>query len=101
MDFICDHYNKEYDLPNISKGACAKVVGHITDDQNYKVSFKDQILVNAKASDITEGILYDRPYEIIDANSKQTKDNIEKIKHPIFREALRLLNVKPSNIEIC
>ena len=79
VDFICDHYNKEYDLPNISKGACAKVVGHITDDQNYKVSFKDQILVNAKASDITEGILYDRPYEIIDANSKQTKDNLEKI----------------------
>ena len=62
-----------------SQGACAKVVGHITDDKNYRVSFKDQILVNAKASDITEGILYDRPYEIIDANSKQTKDNLEKV----------------------
>ena len=60
---ILDHYNQEFAFPKISNGACASVIGKITEGGQYKVSYKGETLVNAKASDITRGIVYDRPHE--------------------------------------
>lgn len=58
---ILAHYNEEFALPKVSKGACACLVGKIRDDGQYTVSFKNELLINAKAKDITEGLVYDRP----------------------------------------
>lgn len=60
---ILDHYNKTFDFPNISEGAAACVVGKIRDDGQFKVTYKGQILVDAKAKEVTEGLVYDRPYK--------------------------------------
>ena len=64
---ILDHYNKRYDLNNVSKGAQASVIGKITKDTKYIVESKDEIIVDAEASQVTKGFLYDRPF---------TKNNI-------------------------
>ncbi len=61
VDFILDHYNTIWQLPNISFGAKASVIGKIRSDDQYVVHFFDQKIISAKASDITRGILYDRP----------------------------------------
>jgi phosphoribosylformylglycinamidine synthase II len=61
-DFILHHYNHTFALPDISAGACAKVVGKIRADGQYIVKYLGQELVNARASDVTKGILYDRPF---------------------------------------
>ena len=60
---ILDHYNKTFDFPNISEGAAACVVGKIRDDGQFKVTYKGQVLVDAKANEVTEGLVYDRPYQ--------------------------------------
>lgn len=62
VDMVLNHYNKTFALPEISAGACAAVVGKIRTDHQYVVKYLDEVIVNAKASDITKGILYDRPY---------------------------------------
>ncbi len=62
VDLVLNHYNKTFALPEISYGACAAVVGKIRTDHQYVVKYRDEIIVDAKASDITKGILYDRPY---------------------------------------
>lgn len=59
---ILDHYNKEWDLPNVSVGARASHVGKVKKG-NYVLKYKDEVLVDAKPSDITRGIQYDRAYE--------------------------------------
>lgn len=62
VDLILNHYNQTFALPDISYGAQAKVVGKIRTDDLYVVKHHGQTIVNAKASDITKGLLYDRPY---------------------------------------
>lgn len=63
-DEIVHHYNHTFDLPKVSSGACARVIGKIRNDGLYVVNYQGQEIVRAKASDITRGIVYDRPYEI-------------------------------------
>jgi len=60
---ILEHYNKVFDLPGISEGAQASVIGKIRDDGQYIVHNGDDEIVNAPAPEITEGFLYNRPYE--------------------------------------
>ena len=58
---ILDHYNKEWDLPGVSVGARASLVGKVTRG-NYVAKFGDQILIDAPASDVTRGVQYQRAY---------------------------------------
>jgi len=65
---ILDHYNKVFDLPGVSEGAQASVVGKIRNDGQYIVHNADEKIVNAKAKEVTEGFLYDRPFETRNSN---------------------------------
>jgi len=65
---ILDHYNKVFDLPGVSEGAQASVVGKIRNDGQYIVHNADEEIVNAKAKEVTEGFLYDRPFEARNSN---------------------------------
>ena len=60
---ILDHYNTVFDLPGVSTDARASVVGKIRNDGQYIVYNGDEEIVNATAKEVTEGFLYDRPYE--------------------------------------
>jgi len=65
---ILDHYNNVYDLPGVSEGARASVVGKIRNDGQYIVHKGDEEIVNAKAKEVTEGFLYNRPFEARESN---------------------------------
>lgn len=58
---ILDHYNKEWDLPTVAENARASVIGKVTKG-NYVLKYKDDIVCDAPATAITEGLRYDRPY---------------------------------------
>ena len=60
---IVDHYNKVFDLPGVSEGAQASVIGKIRSDGQYIVHNGDEEIVNAPAAEVTEGFLYNRPFE--------------------------------------
>ena len=70
-ELIINHYNNTFDFPNISKGARASVVGKIKDGGQYTVFYKGQKIVDAKASDVTAGIVSERKYENRDLNLKE------------------------------
>jgi len=61
---ILDHYNKVFDLPGVSAGAMASVIGKIRADGQYIVHSGNEEIVNVPAAEVTEGFLYDRPYEV-------------------------------------
>lgn len=63
VDHILRHYNETFALPEVSEGACAAVIGKIRTDGLYVVHFQGKELVRARVSDITKGIVYDRPYK--------------------------------------
>ena len=60
---IVDHYNKVFNFPGVSEGAQASVIGKIRNDGQYIVHNGNEEIVNALAAEVTEGFLYDRPYE--------------------------------------
>ncbi len=59
---ILEHYNKTFDLPSVAEGAGAKVIGMVRADGQYVVKYKGEKVVDAKASDVTRGLLYDRKF---------------------------------------
>lgn len=62
VEMILKHYNETFAMPQVSEGARASVVGKIRTDGMYVVNYQGKQLVNAKAHDVTQGILYDRPF---------------------------------------
>ncbi len=57
---ILTHYNDTFALPQIADGACAAVIGKIRCDGQYVVHYHGNELVNAKAHEVTKGIVYNR-----------------------------------------
>lgn len=83
---ILKHYNEEWDLPNVSVGARASLVGKVKKG-NYTVSYKGQVLIDADPEAITKGLLYDRPHQA--PNTTHTEPNLPE---PNYEEtALKLL----------
>jgi len=74
---ILNHYNKTWDLPKVSKGAQASVIGRVTKGDKYiaKKFKNNKYFVNARACDITRGLKYDRLV-------KKTKIKIQDSKVP-------------------
>ncbi len=62
-NFIVDHYNAVFDLPGVSAGSMASIIGKIRNDGQYIVHNGSEEIVNAPAKDVTEGFLYNRPFE--------------------------------------
>ena len=62
-NFIVDHYNAAFDLPGVSAGSMASIIGKIRNDGQYIVHNGNEEIVNAPAKDVTEGFLYNRPFE--------------------------------------
>ncbi|WP_454781663.1 phosphoribosylformylglycinamidine synthase subunit PurL [Legionella sp. WA2022007384] len=62
VETFLKHYNERFALPEICDGAQATVVGTIRNDGLYVVKAQGKEIVSARAQDITQGILYDRPY---------------------------------------
>lgn len=59
---ILDHYNQTYALPAVSRGARAATIGKIRPDGQFRVFAGEALLVDAKARDVTAGLLYNREY---------------------------------------
>ena len=60
---VLQHYNDEFQLPRVSRGAKACVIGKIHAGDQYRVMYQGEPLVQAKAHDITQGIVYERPLQ--------------------------------------
>ena len=61
---IIDHYEKKWELGYVADKAGASLVGKIRADGQYVVRYKGEVLCDLPAKLVTQGILYDRPYEI-------------------------------------
>ena len=80
---IIDHYNTKFDLPTVSSGAKASVIGKIRNNKNYVVHNGDEKIVDALAEEVTKGFLYDRKSERPNHNFQEpnipTPNNFDKI----------------------
>lgn len=68
-EHILKHYNEDWDLPSIAENARASLAGKVTEGGIYKLTYKGQTVVEAKALDITCGLQYARPTKEMECNS--------------------------------
>lgn len=73
---IVDHYNIKYNLPEVSDGAMASVIGKIRSDGQYIVHSNGEIIVDAKASQVTKGFLYKRPFRPSNIKIEPSKPSV-------------------------
>ena len=59
-DHILRHYNEIWDLPSVAENAKASLIGKVRNDPIYKVTYKGETVIEAKALDITCGLQYNR-----------------------------------------
>jgi phosphoribosylformylglycinamidine synthase len=69
---ILDHYNKKFDLPNVSLLAKAKVIGKIIKDPHYTVYANNKKIVDGPIKKINEGFVYRRPLKSIKTVKKNS-----------------------------
>lgn len=61
-EFILNHYNVKWNLPLVCENARASKIGKVAHG-NYVLKYNGEVMCDAKSEHITEGFLYDRPYE--------------------------------------
>jgi len=59
-DRVLEIYNRDFALPSLYEGACARRIGKVTDDGVYRLRMGDRLLCEAPVSTITTGVRYDR-----------------------------------------
>ena len=57
-------YNETFSLPVIARGACAAVIGTVTDTGRYVASHRGNVVVDLPLDFLTEGVRYNRPYTV-------------------------------------
>ncbi len=74
---ILKHYNETWELGSVAERAAAVVVGKVTSDGRYVLRYQGEVICDARATDITEGLRYDRPVKPI----------VKKLSEPAINEA--------------
>lgn len=54
-------YNEDFDLPGVYPGACAAVIGRVTDDGRYRAAWKGEVVVDLPISILDESPVLERP----------------------------------------
>src|ERR1700736_4171447 len=57
-------YNETYSLPRIARGACAAVIGKVTESGRYVARYRDEIVMDVDLEFLTGGVRYHRPYAV-------------------------------------
>ncbi len=90
---ILDHYNNKYDFPGVSNLAQARVIGKIRDDNQYIVHNNGEEIVNAPATEVTRGFLYNRPFKKPENNFYEPQISEPKDYNKILLELLSHENI--------
>jgi phosphoribosylformylglycinamidine synthase len=75
--FVVDHFMVKWDLPKVAGNAGASVVGKVLSDDQFRLKFGDEVLCDAPASLITNGILYARAHEARPESTDITKVSLK------------------------
>ena len=67
-EFFLDHFNTRWDFPQVSALAQASRIGKVLSGGRYTAFYKEEKVCDARAKDITEGIVVDRPLSSVQKN---------------------------------
>lgn len=87
---ILHHYNDVWDLPGVAEKARATVVGTVTEDDMYTITYQGEVVCSARSEDITSGLQYVRP----------TKDPARSFSEPAITVDGKMVTVNGKTLSI-
>ncbi|MFH1564914.1 MAG: phosphoribosylformylglycinamidine synthase subunit PurL [bacterium] len=89
---ILDHYNNKWELPKVSSGARASIIGKVTDG-NYVVKYNGVKIVDIEPKSLCGGLRYDRKVERQEIKGKEEKILAPKNLNDLLKKVLAHENV--------
>ncbi|MEK6984739.1 MAG: AIR synthase-related protein, partial [Nanoarchaeota archaeon] len=86
-------YNDDFELPIISLGAGAFVIGKVTKQQDYALKYNGKVVCNAPIKIVTQGIKYERQKRVPKRNFKEPNLKEPKDYSNVLLSVLRHPNV--------
>jgi phosphoribosylformylglycinamidine synthase len=92
-------YNETYSLPRIARGACAAVIGKVTETGRYVARHRGEVVMDVDLGFLTGGVRYSRPYvlpyvpvETVEerdaANERTFRDDVGASPFPLLKKVL-------------
>jgi phosphoribosylformylglycinamidine synthase II len=89
-------YNEMYSLPRIARGACAAIIGKVTDTRRYVARYRNETVMDVDLEFLTGGVRYSRPYvlpEIVPESDEERHQGYWPIAGPRLETTLELLSL--------
>ncbi|KKU77797.1 MAG: Phosphoribosylformylglycinamidine synthase 2 [Candidatus Peregrinibacteria bacterium GW2011_GWA2_47_7] len=90
---VLDHYNKRWAFSEIATGAGAGVIGKVTSNKNYVLRYKGAVVCEARAQDICEALLYNRPFKPRRVSYKEPRLSMPRDLEKVFLQLLSHENI--------
>ncbi len=74
---IQKHFNEKWELPRVAENAGISKIGSVRTDDQYVVTYKGEVLCDAPAKLVTEGVLYDREFVIPEIKEERCEVKFE------------------------
>jgi len=93
-------YNDIYSLPRVARGACAAVIGKVTESGRYVARYHGETVMDVDLAFLTGGVRYERPYVLPKIAGPQT-DGVWTNMHPEAHWLLATLPAALAHRDVC
>ncbi len=76
---LLEIYNDVYALPRVARGACAAVIGKVTDTGRYLAKHHGDVVMDVDLEFLTGGVRYHRPYTIAPVPRETEEERLRAI----------------------
>ena len=97
-------YNEMYSLPRIARGACATVIGKVTETGRYVARHHGEVVMDVDLEFLTGGVRYQRPYvlpAVVSEPVEQPEDQVERATSDGVGSLLTLLRSVLAHRDAC
>jgi len=94
-------YNEEFALPRIARGACAAVIGTVTEGDRYVARHRGAVVMDVPLGFLTEGVRYNRPYTIALPDAEPVESLLARVRALPEQSAGELLFAALAHRDVC
>src|SRR6202049_2365197 len=84
-------YNEMYSLPRIARGACAAIIGKVTDTKRYVARYHNETVMDVDLEFLTGGVRYSRPYVLPQVDAEAAPVREQRMERALAARPLPLL----------
>jgi phosphoribosylformylglycinamidine synthase len=94
-------YNEEFALPRIARGACAAVIGTVTESGRYVARHRGAIVMDVPLGFLVDGVRYNRPYTVVLPDAEPVDLLLERVRALPSQTAGELLRAALAHRDVC